>query len=457
MQREEAPLFSPAMGSAALLETRSVAVDPGMEAVASIRVRNTGTVVDQFTLSILGDPQAWSTVEPLTLSLFPGAEETARITFRPPRSADVPAGEMPFGVRVDSKEDPAGDVVEEGVLAIGAFTDTFAELAPRTSRGSRSASHDLAVDNRGNIRLNAQITASDPDKALDFDLQPPGVVADPGTAAISKVAVKPRKRFWRGPPKTHPFRVEVLSPGSPAVGVDGTMLQEAMLPPNALRVLIAALAILVIAVLAYLFLLKPSIESIARQELIDAGATVDASGLPVLIGGQRPAGGGGGVTPTPGGGPVATTPGGGPVATTPGGGPVATTPGGPVTPTPSGGSGEPVVTPTGTPVAAVPAQRDGRMEVGGEELVPPGVTLYVTDLIFSNPSDLYSGPMTLWRQDRNVNPFVEQKLLVLQLQNFRDLDFHWVTPLTFAGNFAMYITCDEGCAGGAVSWSGYQR
>jgi hypothetical protein len=450
------------MGAAAFLETKSVAVDPGMEAVASIRVRNTGTVVDQFTLSILGDPQAWSTVEPLTLSLFPGAEETARITFRPPRSAEVPAGEMPFGIRIDSKEDPAGDVVEEGVLNIGVFTDTYAELAPRTSRGSRKATHDLAVDNRGNIRLNAQITANDPDKALDFDLQPPSVVADPGTAAISKVAVKPRKRFWRGPPKTHPFRVEVLSPGAAAVGVDGTMLQEAMLPPNALRALIAALAILVIAVLAYFFLLKPSIESIARQELIAAGATVDPSGQPVLPGSQRkpPAG-----APTPAGpatpvGPATPTPAG------PAGG--STPPGG--SPTPSGGTGTSVSpggetgspgAPTPSPTAPnlAPAQRDGRLLAGSEEVVPAGVTLYITDLIFSNPSDTFTGRMILGRRDHNTDPATEQILLELQLQNFRDLDFHWVTPLTFGPNFAMFVSCPDldGCAGAAVSWSGYQR
>jgi hypothetical protein len=453
------------MGAAAFLETRSVAVDPGMEAVASIRVRNTGTVVDQFTLSILGDPQAWSTIEPLTLSLFPGAEETARITFRPPRSADVPAGEMPFGIRIDSKEDPAGDVVEEGVLNIGVFTDTYAELAPRTSRGSRKATHDLAVDNRGNIRLNAQITANDPDKALDFDLQPPSVVADPGTAAISKVAVKPRKRFWRGPPKTHPFRVEVLSPGAAAVGVDGTMLQEAMLPANALRALIAALAILVIAVLAYFFLLKPSIESIARQELIAAGATVDPSGQPVLPGSQRkPAGGGGGApTPTPAGGGGGGGGGGSPSPTTGGGGggsPSPTASGGTGTsgsPTDTGSAGAPTPAPTAPNLA--PAQRDGRLLAGSEEVVPAGVTLYVTDLIFSNPSDTFTGRMILGRRDHNTDPFTEQILLELQLQNFRDLDFHWVTPLTFGSNFAMYVSCPDpdGCAGAAVSWSGYQR
>jgi hypothetical protein len=438
------------MGAAAFLENRSLAVNPGEEGTASIRVRNTGQVVDQFTLSVLGDAQPWASVEPPSLSLFPGAEGTATVHFKPPRSAEVPAGPMPFGVRVDSKEDPAGDVVEEGSLEIGAFTDTYAELAPRTSRGSRGAAHDLAVDNRGNIRLNAQVTASDPDKALDFDVDPPGVVADPGTAAISKVKVKPRHRFWRGTPQTHPFRVEVLSPGAAPVGVDGTMLQEAMLPSWTVRALIIAIALIAAGVLAWLFLLQPTIAGLARQELIAAGATTDPSGLPVIPGQERqnPGGGGGGPTPTP----AASSTGGG------GGG----------TPTPtassSGGSGSSESPGTSTspgvtePPGVGPAgQRDGRLQGSTDEQpVDQGITLYITDLIFNNPSDTLTGQLIIGRRDPTQDPS-DSPLLILQLQNFRDIDYHFVTPLLVPGGQSLFLNCPTGCDGASVLWSGYQR
>src|SRR6478752_47653 len=167
------------MGAIANLGTRSVAVAPGAQASAEIRIRNNGTVVDQFTVQVLGDASAWSAAEPPVVSLFPGAEQSVRITFRPPRSSDVLAGPMAFGVRVASQEDPGGSVVEEGVLQVGAFADTGAELAPRTSRGRTGAKHDLAVDNRGNTPLNATITGLDPDRSVTFDIKPPSVVADP--------------------------------------------------------------------------------------------------------------------------------------------------------------------------------------------------------------------------------------------------------------------------------------
>ena len=127
------------MGAVAHLESGLVAVTPGSQTTVQLRARNTGSVVDQLTFQILGDAQAWTTVTPPSLSLFPGAEEAVTITFSPPRTAQVPAGQMPFGVHVISKEDPAGSVVEEGVLDVAPFSDVFAELAPRTSRGRRGA------------------------------------------------------------------------------------------------------------------------------------------------------------------------------------------------------------------------------------------------------------------------------------------------------------------------------
>src|SRR5439155_21565284 len=87
------------MGALASLAGGPVQVEPGSQATAEIRVRNTGSVVDLFTFEVLGDAKPWSTLEPATFSLFPGAEETARITFSPPRSSQVAAGQIPFAVR----------------------------------------------------------------------------------------------------------------------------------------------------------------------------------------------------------------------------------------------------------------------------------------------------------------------------------------------------------------------
>ena len=290
------------MGALVTLSEKTLEVLPGAVATCTVTVKNTGTVVDQFTIDILGDPAAWTAAEPGTLSLFPGAEGTTTVFFRPPRAAETPTGELPFGVRARSQEDPAGSAVEEGVLVVGAYQDTFAELVPRTSRGSRGATHELAVDNRGNSRLNADVTAGDQDQLLRFDVEPPGLVVEPGTAGFAKVRVKPRSRFWRGQPKTRAFKVAVQGEGGPPILLDGSLLQEALLPRWLIPALLGLLAALILLAVLWLTVLQPAIKSAATAALEDAGITP----IPTQGGG----GGGGGAsqapvaTPTPTAGPT---------------------------------------------------------------------------------------------------------------------------------------------------------
>src|SRR5438045_533294 len=71
------PMIANAMAATATLATKAVNVTPGGEAVSEVRVRNSGTVVDQFTLEVLGDASAWAIVEPAVIPLFPRADTRA--------------------------------------------------------------------------------------------------------------------------------------------------------------------------------------------------------------------------------------------------------------------------------------------------------------------------------------------------------------------------------------------
>jgi hypothetical protein len=404
------------MGAVAHLESRLVQVAPGSQAAAQIRVRNSGSVVDQFTFQVLGDAAAWSTVAPLTLSLFPGAEEVATITFAPPRAATVPAGQMPFGVHVISKEDPQGSVVEEGALDIAPFSDVFAELAPRTSRGSRGASHDLAIDNRGNAPINATVTATDQDRLLNFDVRPPGVMAQPGTATFAKVAVRPKQRFWRGPAKTRPFQVLLDGAGPTPMTVDGTLVQESILPPWILRALLLLAAAIIALILLWFLLVKPAVESTALQQTNQA---LQAAGIqPASNPNQPPPGGGAGPSQAPGTSPAASG----------------------------------VVVSSAPPLLGGGRPTDATIKAGSSVTVPAGTTLFVTDLIFSNSNDQASGPLQLTRSNDPV--------ITLQLENFRDIDYHFVTPIVFTAGQQLGLDCGPGsanCSDQTVYYSGYLR
>lgn len=397
---------------------------PGLAAPVQVKVKNTGTVVDQFTLDVLGDSNAWATIEPPTLSLFPGAEGSATVTFSPPRSSRVAAGSMPFGIRVQSKEDPAGSTVEEGTIDVGAFSEPFVELVPKTSRGSTGATHDVAIDNRGNVPLDATLTATDADRLLAFEVRPPGVVAAPGTAAFAKVRVKPRRTFWRGPSMSRPFQLQADVPGVAPIVIDGSMLQTAILPAWTMRAVVALIALIVLATAAWLFLLKPAIESSARAQAQDVLAAAGITPGPSSGGGSGGGGSSGGSgSPSAGAsGSASATP--------------ASSPTPAPTPSLSALAG-------GTPV-------DGRLLGGGSPATAPaGKGLYITDLVFSNPSATATGDIQLRRAG--------QILLALRLENFRDLDFHFVTPIVVTGSQKLALVCPTGCSGASLYYSGFTR
>jgi hypothetical protein len=81
---------------------------------------------------------------------------------------------------------------------------------------------------------------------------------------------------------------------------------------------------------------------------------------------------------------------------------------------------------------------DGRLDTAVNAVTPTAGTLFITDLVFSNPTGA-GGELTLER----TSPAGTSALLVLRLDNFRDLDFHFVTPIAVqAGEtLAMVASC----------------
>lgn len=275
------------MGAIASVQESALQVAPGQVATTTLTVRNAGQVVDEFTFEVLGDAAAWTTVEPDLVRLMPGAEEVVVVSMAPPTTADLPPGDLPFGIKVNAKEDPEASVVEEIVVAVGVFSSVVAELVPHTSQGSRVGRHDIAVDNHGNELLGVGLSATDPDDRLTFRLQEPELALEPGTAAFTELEVRPRKRFWRGANKTLPFQVVVdHAGGDEPILLDGSMVQKAILPPWLLRALLALLALLLLLWLLWLFLLRPEMESLAQEAADEAAEeavaeAVEAASSPV--------------------------------------------------------------------------------------------------------------------------------------------------------------------------------
>ena len=227
------------------LETAAVEVEPASTRDLHVRIRNTGQIVDRFTVTVLGDAAAWTSVTPNAVSLFPGAEEAVRLTFAPPRGSSPRAGRTVFGVQVRAAENPADSVVEEGSVTVLPFTATTATLTPQTSRGSGRARHDVSVANGGNVPVEVALVPADPDRLLSFEVRPDRLRLEPGATGAARLAVRPIDTFLLGQPQSRPFGVTVTSSGQAPFEIRGTMLQSARLP-NWLPKAVAGIAVLAV-------------------------------------------------------------------------------------------------------------------------------------------------------------------------------------------------------------------
>jgi uncharacterized membrane protein len=234
------------MPAAVSIVTPVVTVQPGGEGVVEVRIRNTGTIVDLFAFNLVGEAAAWARCSPPSVSLFPDAEQTITVHFNPPRTSKVTAGTIHYGVRVTSQEDTGFSVVEEGSVNIGGFAAVEAKIVPRTSEGKRRAAHRLEITNTGNSPVTADLSATDPDAVLAFDLEPRSITVEPGATAVARVKVSARKSHSGNGSKRMPFSVTV-EPGGPPVEVQANFEQK----PKASLLLYLAIVVLA-AILVFL-------------------------------------------------------------------------------------------------------------------------------------------------------------------------------------------------------------
>lgn len=229
----------------ASLSSKSLKAEVDAEATCEVRVRNKGTVVDQYLLRVEGPAATWASIEPESLNVYPQTEgEVATITFNPPRSPEVPAGRTPFKIRVVSSEDSSVSAVAGGTIEVGSYQDLSAELVPLTSTGRRSASHELKVVNSGNVPFVASLAATDPDNRLRLALASDHVNLGPGTDTVVRMRARSTRTLWKGPEERAPFKVEIQPEGLAPIKIDAQFVQKAWLPawlPKAAIVLIPLL------------------------------------------------------------------------------------------------------------------------------------------------------------------------------------------------------------------------
>ena len=237
------------MSVLATIEPNSLRVDAGAEASLVVRVRNRGSIVDQFDIHVVGPTSGWATVDPPSLRLFPDKEGEARVTFRPPRAPEPNADTYPFGIAVRAAADPTAATVEEGNVVVAPFVQLASSIAPQTSRGSMSGNHDLTVKNIGNAVAEVTVSASDPDRLLNFEVLPDRVGLRPGGTGTVRTKVKPKSTFFMGGSKRVPFQLQIDEPNAGSYQVPATLEQRPLIPgwtKVALSTVVGAIALVAV-------------------------------------------------------------------------------------------------------------------------------------------------------------------------------------------------------------------
>lgn len=225
------------MSSSAVLGSTDAIVIAGGSTTVPLDVRNEGEVVEEYRFKVVGLLAPWASVEPDELSLYPGDSSTVSVTFQLPRTGEVPAGPVPYAVRVRPTEHPGEAVVPEGTIVVEPFYETTAELVPGMSEGKRSGGHRVAVHNRGNAPLSVALRAKDARGGLSFGIEPSTFRVDAGTTRYADVTVRPAEPLWRGADVEHPFTIEVVPEEGAVLVLVGAYRQEARLAPWLFKVL----------------------------------------------------------------------------------------------------------------------------------------------------------------------------------------------------------------------------
>ncbi|MET7645977.1 hydrolytic protein [Streptomyces sp. NPDC005426] len=409
----------------------TVTVSPGAEATTSLTVRNDGDIVEAYTLEVVGDCAAWTTVEPARVSLYPGTSETVTVRLAPPRSHEVRAGEMPLGVRVLPAEHPEAVAVPEMTVVVEPFRELRAALEPGRRRGWLGARFRTSVQNLGNTPVDVVLTGKQAGEELRLAFTPERRKLEPGESAEAGLRVRARKLIWFGAPAAWPFEVLVAEderpgaegeqpgrpeplPGRPEP-LPGEFAQLPLLPKWLLIVLAALIALLV----AWFALVRPAVRSTAEEA--GAKAAQKETREPQQGGAATGGGPSGGQGQEQGQGEGTGTGANGSGGAGTGGGSGST----------GGGTANAQQTSETIDVqTGAGAKKDGTYQV------PEGKIFGVTDIVVANfQGD--EGVLTI--------SFGERKITTIALETFRNQDYHWVTPIQVQEKAAVTVsvTCSK--------------
>ncbi|MEM1332999.1 MAG: FixG Ig-like domain-containing protein [Actinomycetota bacterium] len=371
------------MDVSALFFPSELAVAPGDTAAFTLQLQNTTDEEQQVTLVVEGDLADHTVIQSEKIHLAPNERFEVPVLVDP--GAGVSAGPHECRVEVLSA---ASSITAVAVVDVSPTTAFNARLEPARSRSARAGRHKVAIENAGNTPVLVELlTRAEADVATE--LAAPSVTVEPGTTARVELRLTPHQTKWSGDPSTHPFAVDVVGSNGEQFALDGAYEQTTRVKPWFPPALAGMLGALVVGALAWFLLLRPAVESIAQDEATELDTAQQAE-LDLRVAEIEAAA--------------------------------------------EEASELPLGEPTDLRLFVTAAPGAEATEAFDFDRAGNGRTLAISDVIFQNPTGAV-GTVEFLRDD--------DVLLVQEMANFRDLDFHLVAPfrVSSGSSIGLRVVC----------------
>ncbi|KAB2860348.1 MAG: FHA domain-containing protein, partial [Anaerolineae bacterium] len=210
------------------LEGPYIAVAPGAHGPAALRIINTSSRPEHFSIQVEGIPKEWVRLDRTELDLPAGEDIQIGASFRPLRRSDTTPGEykVVFKVRSQSYPDRFTEVTTK--LHILQYNGFGAALGNSLAEGTKNL--QLYVHNQGNGPLSLNFYSHNP--ALHIDITPPHITLKAGERQTITGQIRPKRPHWFGKPRQHKYVIvsRSLDAAGFQVPLEGSYLEKPSMP-----------------------------------------------------------------------------------------------------------------------------------------------------------------------------------------------------------------------------------
>jgi|GEM_PF-7121757 len=204
---------------------------PGQPTVVRAMVTNRGHVPDRVTLDVEGVPATWVQVPSEPLEVRPNRPVPIPLQILVPRTTENRAGENPVTIRARSQNNLAETGSTTTRWAVLPFAESHMELHPRKRivRGLQQTTYVVTLQNLGNATTFYSLQAGEEEPGLDYSLEQPRIIVEPGKSANLRLGVQAREKP-AGKLQNYTFGVEATSATQETLAAVAQLEQRAPFP-----------------------------------------------------------------------------------------------------------------------------------------------------------------------------------------------------------------------------------